>query len=165
MNNVGNTGLQPNNTKEPVPVETGPDKAVPQNKPVAGPAPVSRAPLNLGGTGAPASAPAAGSAAPAATPPRPAAPKPAPVRPAIPVAAGVNERITGCKTFFTKLHPGAIDFLDEQITQWLKDNPGVFIKATNTTTGEVQGKKTEANILLTVWYYGQATTKAAAHMG
>lgn len=79
-------------------------------------------------------------------------------------AIGSADRVTGCKTFFTKLHPGAIDFLDEQINQWLKDNPGVVVKMTNTTTGEVQGKKTEANILMTVWYHGQAT-KAAAHMG
>jgi len=62
------------------------------------------------------------------------------------------ERITGVRTFFTKLHPGAIEFLDEQITAWLKDNPGVTIKRTDTTTGPVQGKKTEPNIIITVWY-------------
>jgi len=62
------------------------------------------------------------------------------------------ERITGVKTFFTKLHVGAIDFLDEQITRWLKDNPGITIKRTNTVTGEVQGKKTEPNIIVTIWY-------------
>jgi hypothetical protein len=62
------------------------------------------------------------------------------------------ERITGIKTFFTKLHPGAMDFLDEQITKWLKDNPGIIIKRTNTVTGEIQGKKTEPNIVITVWY-------------
>ena len=62
------------------------------------------------------------------------------------------ERITGIKTFFTKLHPGAIDFLDEQITKWLKDNPSIIIKRTNSVTGEIQGKKTEPNIVITVWY-------------
>jgi len=65
------------------------------------------------------------------------------------VSAG---RITGVKTFFTKLHAGAIEFLDEQIKKWLQDNPGVHIKLTNTTTGEIQGKKTEPNIIITVWY-------------
>jgi len=100
---------------------------------------------------------------PAAAPKPPVlGPKPVAPRPAAP--AGNGDRITGCKTFFTKLHPGAIDFLDEQINQWLKDNPGVVIKLTNTTTGEVQGKKTEANILMTVWYHGQAT-KTTTHMG
>ena len=63
-----------------------------------------------------------------------------------------SERITGIKTFFTKLHPGAMDFLDEQIANWLKANPGIIIKRTNTMAGEVQGKKTEPNIIITVWY-------------
>jgi hypothetical protein len=63
-----------------------------------------------------------------------------------------SARITGIRTFFTKLHPGAIDFLDEQICNWLKDNPGITVKRTNMTTGEVQGKKTEANIIISVWY-------------
>jgi hypothetical protein len=62
------------------------------------------------------------------------------------------ERITGVKTFFAKLHPGAIEFLDEQITNWLKNNPGTVVKRTNVTTGEVQAKKTEPNIIVTVWY-------------
>jgi hypothetical protein len=62
------------------------------------------------------------------------------------------ERITGIRTFFTKLHPGAIEFLDEVITNWLKDNPGISIKRINMITGEIQGKKTEPNIIITVWY-------------
>jgi len=162
MDNVGSSGPQPNLNNEPIPLEGGPEAAAAQNKPENGPAPVSRAPLNLGG----------GAASPA---PTPAAPAPAgpvatrtpaarPMAPRAAAAAGGSDRVTGCKTFFTKLHPGAIDFLDEQITQWLKDNPGVVVKMTNTTTGEVQGKKTEANILMTVWYYGHAT-KSATHMG
>ncbi|MBN2592565.1 MAG: hypothetical protein JXA81_03580 [Sedimentisphaerales bacterium] len=63
-----------------------------------------------------------------------------------------SDRIVGVKTFFTKLHPGALNFLDEQITRWLTENPDVRIKRTNTTTGEVQAKKTEPNIIITVWY-------------
>jgi hypothetical protein len=65
--------------------------------------------------------------------------------------AGIG-RIEGVKTFFTKLHPGAINFLDEQITKWLKENPGVSIKRTNVITGQIQAKKTEPNIIITVWY-------------
>jgi len=63
-----------------------------------------------------------------------------------------TDRITGLKTFFTKLHPGALEFLDEQISAWLKQNPGIVIKRTNVTTGEVQAKKSEPNIIITVWY-------------
>jgi hypothetical protein len=61
-------------------------------------------------------------------------------------------RITGCKTFFTKLHPGAIEFLDGQITEWIKKNPDATIKSTNSTVGEVQAKKTEQNLIITIWY-------------
>jgi hypothetical protein len=61
-------------------------------------------------------------------------------------------RITSVRTFFTKLHPGAINFLDEQITEWLKKNPDIVIKQTNIVVGEIQAKKTEPNILITVWY-------------
>ena len=62
------------------------------------------------------------------------------------------ERITGVKTFFTKLHAGSIDFLNEQINRWLKENPGVVIKRTETVTGMVAAKKTEPNLIITVWY-------------
>jgi hypothetical protein len=62
------------------------------------------------------------------------------------------DRITGVKTFYTKLHPGAIEFLDEQISRWLTDNPGVTIKRTNVVTGDIVAKKTEPNIVVTVWY-------------
>ena len=63
-----------------------------------------------------------------------------------------TERIVGVRTFFTKLHPGAINFLDEQITEWLKKNPDIKIKRTNVTIGEIQSKKTEPNILISIWY-------------
>ena len=104
---------------------------------------VSHSPLDLGGGGTPA--PAAGAGPKIKIPAQPAAKKPA-------EKIASAERITGVKTFFTKLHAGAIDFLDEQITKWLKDNPGITIKRTNTVTGEVQGKKTEPNIIVTLWY-------------
>lgn len=170
MDNTGNTGLPPANGKPPMPQPTAAPgtPSAPETKPATGPAPVSRAPLNLGGTGAPAASPvppaATAPAAPPAVSPKPSVAGPKPVAPRPPAPTGNGDRITGCKTFFTKLHPGAIDFLDEQINQWLKDNPSVVIKLTNTTTGEVQGKKTEANILMTVWYHGHAT-KATTHMG
>jgi hypothetical protein len=62
------------------------------------------------------------------------------------------ERITRVRTFFTKLHAGSIDFLDQQINNWLRDNPGIVIKGTNTTVGSVVAKKTEPNIVITIWY-------------
>jgi hypothetical protein len=154
MDNLGtNTPQNRDDLDKPIPFDNGPDAPAPAkaNPPSGAPA-VSRAPLNLGGAGA---GPAA--TTPAA-PPGPATPRPAPrvQQPQIPVRRPVTAapvgRITGCKTFFTKLHPGAIEFLDEQITGWLKENPGIVIRHTNVTTGEVQAKKTEPNIIITVWY-------------
>ncbi len=117
---------------------------------------VSHSPLNLGMPGA-AGVPKT-EAAGGPQMPKPA-PQPAPQGgPATvpmlkkPQASVSGERISGVRTFFTKLHAGAIEFLDEQITKWLKDNPGITIKRTNVTTGEVQGKKVEPNIIITVWY-------------
>lgn len=111
---------------------------------------ISHAPLNLGGGDA--------APAPAAKP----KPKPAPVqapaatpKPAASqqvAAAPSTGRITGVKIFFTKLHAGALDFLSGQITEWLQKNPDVVIKRTNATIGEVAAKKTEQNLIITVWY-------------
>ncbi len=127
---------------KPIPL-ADPDKPIPLD---LGPAPapktnVSHAPLNLGGPAAPAQA---------AKPAMPQMPRPVAQRPAARVVS--TDRITGVKTFFTKLHPGALQFLDEQITDWLKQNPGISIKRTDMTTGEVQAKKTEPNIIITIWY-------------
>jgi hypothetical protein len=117
------------------------NKPIPFNDNDTSGAGVSHSPLNLGGGGA---------AKPAKieTPAQPGgltAKKPAEKT----VSA---ERITGVKTFFTKLHAGAIEFQDEIISRWLKENPSISIKLTNVVTGEIQGKKTEPNIIITVWY-------------
>jgi len=130
---------------KPIPLDDI-DKPLPQPEAGSAKGNVSHTPLNLGGP--PAAVPPAGRvAAPAA---QVQMPKGA-VKPPAPKAVS-SGRITGVKTFFTKLHPGAIEFLDEQICAWLKQNPGVSIKRTNITTGNVQSKKTEPNILITVWY-------------
>ncbi|MFH1719287.1 MAG: hypothetical protein ABIF19_18190 [Planctomycetota bacterium] len=119
---------------------------------------VSHSPLDLGGGGT-AQAPKIGIPGPVAKP-KVGIPGPA-VRPSVsPVrvqksqemAGSGEERIEGVKTFFTKLHPGAIAFLDEQIAKWLRENPGVTVKRTNVVTGEIQAKKTEPNIIITIWY-------------
>jgi len=63
-----------------------------------------------------------------------------------------EKRITGVKTFFTKLHAGSIQFLDGQISQWLKSNPDVIVKHISIATGNVISKKTEPNLIITIWY-------------
>lgn len=151
MDNVSGSTPTPNRT-DSIPTEGAPAPPVrPAAAPAAAPG-VSRAPLNLGATaGPPAAAPApAAPAAPKVPVMRPAPPKPAPPRPAAPVAGG--DRITTCKTFFTKLHPGAILFLEGQVNEWLKNNPTVVIKRTDVTVGDVLEKKSEPSLIIVVWY-------------
>jgi len=119
--------------------------------PAGGSPSVSRTPLNLGAAGGSPATPNLTPPSPAPAPSAAPRPAPAPLRRSVSAAPAVG-RTTGCKTFFTKLHPGAIEFLDEQIATWLKDNPSIVIRHTNVTVGEVQAKKTEPNILITVWY-------------
>jgi len=124
------------NLNESIPFDNDPDKPIPFDDSDSGKASVSRSPLSLGGGAKQAQ--------------RIETPKIPVKKPTQEITSG--NRITSIKTFFTKLHPGAMEFLDEQIANWLKENPGVEIKMTNSTTGEVQAKKTEPNIIITVWY-------------
>jgi len=130
MDNLGNSGI---------PSERDINSPIPFDDDTGG-SNVSHSPLNLGG--GTAGVPKAEAAVRAAMP---VTKKPAGTAVSV-------ERITGVKTFFTKLHVGALEFLDEQITNWLHSNPGIIIKRTNTVVGEVQGKKTEPNIVITIWY-------------
>jgi hypothetical protein len=123
-----------------------PDRPISFDAEDAGGANISHSPLNLGGSAAAKTPQVEATAQPA----KPVEKKSVEQGPAGKTAG--TDRVTCVKTFFTKLHPGAIDFLDEQISKWLQDNPSVSIKQTNTTVGEIQGKKTEPNIIITVWY-------------
>jgi hypothetical protein len=130
-------GPQPQKPIQPIPFDRDSNKPIPFDSAGTGQAGVSHSPLDLG----------AGMTAEA---PKIAIPRPIEKKPAEKIISA--DRITGVKTFFTKLHPGAMEFLDEQMTIWLKQNPGINIKHTNITTGEIQAKKTEPNLIITVWY-------------
>jgi len=124
----------PDENDEPISLED--EKTIPFDEDPGGTG-VSHAPLTLGGEAA-------------AETPQIKMPTPTAKKPAEKIVS--SERITGVKTFFTKLHAGSIDFLNEQIREWLKQNPGVVIKRTDTVTGDVAAKKTEPNLIITVWY-------------
>ncbi len=145
MDDFGNNNFSNQNLNDPISTEDKLDKSTPLGGDDTGETSVSHSPLNLGGSG---TAPAHKIEAT-----KPTAKKPTQQMvssdPSASLSAG---RITGVKTFFTKLHPGAMEFLDEQIAKWLKENPSIVIQQANTTTGEIQGKKTESNIIITVWY-------------
>ena len=113
------------------------------------PSSVSRKPLSLGGTGSPQAAAAPRPQSPA---PKPVTAQAAAISKKVARAAVPSAKIKGLKTFYTKLHPGALDFMDQQVTEWLKAHPDVVIKRTNVAVGEVQAKKTEENIILCIWY-------------
>ena len=142
MDSLGNNNRL-SNSDQPIPFDSI-DKPTPLANGSSKDSPgVSRAPLNLGGAG--------GQPTPTAKPtPKIVVPTAPAKKATAPVASA--ERISGVRTFFTKLHPGAIEFLDDQITRWVTENPQVKIKRTNTVTGDMQSKKTEPNIIITVWY-------------
>jgi hypothetical protein len=121
-------------------INTNNSKGINPAAPVGKPG-ISHAPLNLGGGNSDSHEPP------------PAAPLPqkqTAIKPAeSPVSA---ERIRGMKTFYAKLHPGALAYLEEQIGNWLKDNPNNIVKRTDVTVGEIQGKTTEPNIVVVIWY-------------
>ena len=126
-----------NPLNQPEPINKDIDKPIPFDDSGPSEKGVSHAPLDLGGN------------SPVQIP-KIEMPKPAAKKPTEKIAS--TDRIGGVKTFFTKLHPGALNFLDEQITRWLTENPGIQVKRTNVVTGHLQAKKTEPNILITVWY-------------
>ena len=133
------TSNNPNNQNpnNPAFLGNGPDKPIFSDETDMSKMTVSRSPLDLGSSGAAKASPA--------EPVKPAAKEPA-------QQTDSSDRVTGVRTFFTKLHPGALEFLDEQISKWLKENPDIVVKHTNLTTGVIQAKKTEPNIIMTVWY-------------
>ena len=134
MDNFDNNGASANQEPdEPIRLDEDIDKPIPFDGEDTSNTKISHSPLSLGGGDT-------------ATAPRPVTKKPTEKIVSSP------DHITGVKTFFTKLHAGAIDFLNGQINDWLRDNPGITIKQTSTVTGNVVGKKTEPNIIITVWY-------------
>jgi hypothetical protein len=137
MDNFNSSNFGGQNINDPIPLDQDLEKPIPLEDISIGGGGVSHAPLDLGGS-SPVEAP------------KIKVPQPVAKKPTEKIVSG--ERITGVKTFFTKLHEGAIHFLDEQITKWLRENPEVIIKRTNIITGSIQAKKTEPNIIITIWY-------------
>ena len=139
MDNFNGSGFGGQDINDPIPLDQDFDKPIPLDDISIGGGGISHAPLDLGGSSP-------------VEMPKIEVPKPAPAAQKPTEKVTSSDRISGVKTFFTKLHPGALNFLDEQITKWLAENPEVVIKRTNIITGEIQAKKTDPNIIITVWY-------------
>ncbi len=56
-----------------------------------------------------------------------------------------------CRTFVSKLRLDAIEHLDEQVNQWLDENPGYEVKNATVSVGILTGKLKEEAMFMTVW--------------
>ncbi len=96
--------------------------------------------------------------------PQPAArPAGAPAAPVVPIGAAHGasqfrrpltrgENATRCRTFHGKLGEGAIQFLNDQINEWVDGNPDVEIKFATSSVGVFEGKHSEPHLFLTIFY-------------
>jgi hypothetical protein len=57
-----------------------------------------------------------------------------------------------CRTFHSKLSDEAVRHLDQQINEWLEQNPDIEIKFSTSTVGVWSGKHAEPNLIVTVFY-------------
>ena len=67
-----------------------------------------------------------------------------------------NTNVTGkgathVKTFYCKLRPDAIQYLDDQINEWLDKHPEYEVKLVTSTVGKLVGKNIEDALFLNVW--------------
>ena len=58
---------------------------------------------------------------------------------------------THVKTFYCKLRPDAIQYLDDQINEWLDKHPEYEVKSVTSSVGKLVGKNIEDALFLNVW--------------
>jgi len=58
---------------------------------------------------------------------------------------------THMRTFVTKLRLDAIEHIDEQINEWLEENPELEVKFATSSVGILTGKLKEEAMFVTVW--------------
>ena len=56
-----------------------------------------------------------------------------------------------CKSFHCKLTGDSLEFLDQQINEWLDNHPQYEVKHVTTSIGTWTGKLKEPNLIVTVW--------------
>jgi len=59
---------------------------------------------------------------------------------------------TRCRVFHCKLSEGALDFMINQINEWLDSNEQIVVKFMTSVIGPFEGKHTEQNLIVTVFY-------------
>jgi len=69
-------------------------------------------------------------------------------RPLDPAALGASR----VRFFHSKLSEGALDYMNNQINDWLDSNEHISIKFCTATVGLFEGKHSEPNLFLTLFY-------------
>ena len=59
---------------------------------------------------------------------------------------------TRCRTFHSRLSDSAMQYMDQQINEWLDQNTDIEVKFCSTTVGIVEGKRQDPHLIVTVWY-------------
>ena len=59
---------------------------------------------------------------------------------------------TRARTFHSRLTTSAMEFMDQQINEWVDSHEDIEVKFCTSTVGPVEGKRTEPNLIVTVWY-------------
>ncbi|MAB84062.1 MAG: hypothetical protein CMJ24_11620 [Phycisphaerae bacterium] len=57
-----------------------------------------------------------------------------------------------CRSFFTKLNPDSVSYMDQSINEWLDEHPQYEVKFVNSTIGTMQGKLGPQDVMICqVW--------------
>ncbi len=67
----------------------------------------------------------------------------------------LNKNGTGAtrfKIFHSKISNGALEFMTQQINQWLDNDENIEVKMVQSHVGILEGKHPEPHLILTVWY-------------
>ena len=59
---------------------------------------------------------------------------------------------TRCRTFHSKLNEASLEFMNNQINEWIDRHHEIVIKFASTTIGMFEGKHTEPNLIVTIFY-------------
>jgi len=69
-------------------------------------------------------------------------------RPVLPEGTGS----TRCRFFHTKLLASSIEYMENQINEWVDSDESIVIKYIGHVIGDMSGKVTEPNLIVCVWY-------------
>ncbi len=57
-----------------------------------------------------------------------------------------------CRIFHGKLNDGALQFMQDQINEWIDQSPEVDVKSVSTDVGIMEGKTSQPHLIITIFY-------------